>query len=131
MLTPNQVAAAFSRALRVPCTYEYVPSIEIRVPVPPGYREQLLGIEILFGRFQAPYFPPSMFQVPPDMGRSSFENTESYEPDLSGLGIALPDEARQLWGGWRGIEEYAGEAFLAEEEANGTEWMMDKKATSA
>ena len=35
-------------------------------------------------------------------------------------------EARQLWGGWRGIEEYAREVFPVEEAANGRTWMNEE-----
>ena len=35
-------------------------------------------------------------------------------------------EARQLWGGWRGIEEYAREVFPVEEAANGRTWMIEE-----
>ncbi|KAL9111567.1 MAG: hypothetical protein Q9227_004055 [Pyrenula ochraceoflavens] len=127
MLTPHQVAHAFSNALQRPCNYIQTPNIEIRAKLPPGYREQLSGIEDLFGQLQAPYFPPSMFLVPPEMSDSS---QAKENKKLSGS-LALTDEARQLWEGWRGIEEYAGEAFLAEEEANGTGLIQDMKASSA
>ena len=35
-------------------------------------------------------------------------------------------EARQLWAGWRGIEEYAREVFPVEEAANGRTWMNEE-----
>lgn len=34
-----------------------------------------------------------------------------------------PNEAIELWEGNRGIQEYAREAFLVEERANGMTWM--------
>ena len=34
------------------------------------------------------------------------------------------EEARGLWEGWRGIEEYAREVFPVEEEVNGMSWML-------
>ncbi|KKZ67324.1 nitrogen metabolite repression protein nmrA [[Emmonsia] crescens] len=60
-LTPNQVCAAFSRALRRPCLYTHSPKIDIKVSIPAGYREHLEGIEVLFGQMQAPYFPQPEF----------------------------------------------------------------------
>ena len=72
--------------------------IEISVPIPAGYRTQLQGVEQLFGHHNAPYFGPE---------------------------ITAPDEARGLWPGWRGIEEYAREVFPVEEAANGMVWMQE------
>ena len=103
MLTPLEVCAAFSRALNRPCTYVRDPAIPIRVSIPSGYREQLEGIALLFGKFNAPYFPGAEWRK-----RG-----------------ALTDEARELWEGWRGMEEYAREVFPVEEEANGLEWMKE------
>lgn len=77
--------------------YEHGP-IEVKVPVPPGYREQLQGVEILFGKHRAPYF---------------------------GLDIHAPEEAKKLWPGYRGIEEYAREVFPLEEKLNGMTWMNE------
>lgn len=96
MLTPVQVCAAFARALNRRVSYVRGP-IEIKVSVPPGYREQLDGISVLFGRYQAPYFGPD---------------------------LDAPDEARKLWPGYRGIEEYAREVFPVEERLNGLTWML-------
>ncbi|KAI9707794.1 MAG: hypothetical protein M1836_000756 [Candelina mexicana] len=96
VLTPLEICAAFSRGVNRPVTYTHVPRIEIKVSVPTGYREQLHGIEVLFGEYQAPYFGPE---------------------------ISAPDEARSLWEGHRGIEEYAREVFPLEEAANGLTWM--------
>ena len=46
-----------------------------------------------------------------------------------------PKEARSLWEGYRGIEEYAREVFPVEEAANGLTWMdepgNDEQATDA
>lgn len=123
MLSPREVCGAFARALDRPCYYVHSPEIDIRVSVPPGYREQLHGIEILLGQMQAPYFPPSLFYIAPDMSGSHKATNRSQI-------MSLTDEAQELWEGWRGIEEYAREAFLAEEEANGLDWMMDMKATA-
>ncbi|MCJ1314042.1 hypothetical protein MMC25_007722 [Agyrium rufum] len=106
LLTPNEVAAAFSRALKRPVSYIRGP-IEIKVPIPSGYREQLQALQILFGEHDAPYF---------------------------GLGLGGKRglaEARSLWEGWRGIEEYAGEAFIIEERANGKTWMDERDEKDA
>ena len=95
MLTPRQVCAAFSKGLRRPVRYVRG-KIEIEVSIPNGYQEQLAGLEVLFGKFNAPYFGPD---------------------------LQAPDEALQLWAGYRGIEEYAREMFPLEEAANGLTWM--------
>ncbi len=96
MLTPLEVCAAFSRALNRRVKYVQGP-IEIKVTVPVGYPEQLEGISTLFGRYRAPYFGPD---------------------------LDAPDEARQIWEGYRGMEEYAREAFPVEERLNGRTWML-------
>ncbi len=98
LLTPRQVCAAFHKALHRPVSYTYSPTIDISVPIPEGYHAQLEGIESLFGRHAAPYFGPE---------------------------ITAPEEARSLWPGWRGIEEYAREVFPVEEAANGMVWMHE------
>ena len=95
LLTPRQACAAFSKGVGRPVKYVRGP-IEIKVPIPTGYREQLEGIGVLFGQFDAPYFGPD---------------------------IQAPDEALSLWEGYRGIEEYAREVFPVEEAANGLTWM--------
>lgn len=73
-------------------------TVDVRVSIPAGYKAQLDGISILFGRHQAPYFGP----------------------DLQPL---VPAAALQLWEGYRGLEEYAREVFPVEEQANGMTWM--------
>ncbi|KAI9860921.1 MAG: hypothetical protein M1813_005600 [Trichoglossum hirsutum] len=95
-LTPHQACAAFQRGVGRPVRYIRGP-IQIKVSVPAGYREQLEKIEELFGRYQAPYFGPD---------------------------LTAPDEALQLWPGYRGIEEYAREVFPVEERLNGLTWML-------
>ena len=98
LLSPREICRAFGRALGLRCEYVRGP-IDMRVSVPTGYREQLAALERLFGEHEAPYFG-------------------------TGLGgEAGLKEARGLWPGWRGIEEYAGEAFLVEERANGRKWV--------
>lgn len=83
--------------------YTHSLTIDISVPIPHGYRAQLEGIETLFGQQNAPYFGPE---------------------------ISAPDEARTLWAGWRGVEEYAREVFPVEEAANGMDWMHDDVETN-
>ncbi|MCJ1393460.1 hypothetical protein MMC18_006335 [Xylographa bjoerkii] len=95
VLSPREVCAKFSAALRRRVRYNQGP-IEIKVAIPHGYREQLDGIEVLFGKYNAPYFGPD---------------------------LEAPDEALGLWEGFRGIEEYAREVFPVEEAANGRTWM--------
>jgi hypothetical protein len=65
--------------------------IDIKVPVPAGYREQLEGISVLFGQYDAPYFGPD---------------------------LVAPYEALSLWEGFRSIEEYAREVYPVEEKLN-------------
>ena len=96
LLTPLEVCRAFSTALDRPVSYIHSPTIEVSVPIPAGYEAQLRGVEILFGKYNAPYFGPE---------------------------ITAPDEARRLWEGWRGLEEYAREVFPVEEANNGMDWM--------
>jgi hypothetical protein len=121
-LTPRQVCAAFGRALERKCVYVHEPRVEIKVPIPSDYRSQLAGIEVLFGRFDAPYLPGAEFDF---SRRGSSDKNGKVKMKLTG-------EARQLWEGWRGIEEYAKEAFPVEEEMNGRDWMekVDKRVTS-
>lgn len=44
--------------------------------------------------------------------------------------MKITSEARELWGGYRGMEEYAREVFPVEEEANGKDWMVGKEFSS-
>lgn len=127
-LTPNQVCAAFGRALSRPCHYVFDQHIDIKVGIPAGYREQLAGIEVLFGRYNAPYFPGPEFQYP-TKGTGSGETVTSKRRSSETIRDKprkLTSEARELWGGYRGMEEYAREAFPFEEEANGKDWMIPK-----
>ncbi|EEH40041.1 nitrogen metabolic regulation protein [Paracoccidioides lutzii Pb01] len=140
-LTPNQVCAAFSRALHRPCRYIHSPKIDIKVSIPAGYREHLEGIEVLFGQMNAPYFPLPEFmeESPPVMGKGNEVGPDGTSVDVgvgeqTGKGPAEPyggikslglvDGARSLWEGWRDMEEYAREVFPVEEEANGLDWMI-------
>lgn len=103
LLTPLQVCAAFSMSLHRAVHYTHSSTINISVPIPPNYHSQLEGVKILFGQHNAPYFGPE---------------------------ITAPDEARSLWAGWRGVEEYAREVFPMEESANGMVWMHDDAETN-
>jgi hypothetical protein len=112
VLNPKEVCRLFARALNRPCRYVYDPKIDIQVSIPAGYREQLEGIEILFGKMKAPYYPNPEFPRPVK---------GSKDP----MSQRLTQEAHNLWEGWRGMEEYAREVFPVEEEANGLDWMND------
>jgi hypothetical protein len=131
-LTPNQVCVAFGRALERPCKYVFDANIEVKVPIPNGYREQLAGIEVLFGQYNAPYFPGPEFAYP-SKGRGSGETitatNKTGDPPRE-KPRKLTSEARELWGGYRGIEEYAREVFPLEEEANGKDWMIPKEVST-
>ncbi|RMZ84885.1 hypothetical protein DV738_g138, partial [Chaetothyriales sp. CBS 135597] len=133
MLTPIQVCNAFGRALNRPCHYVFDERIQIKVPIPTGYRQQLAGIEILFGTYNAPYFPGPEFDYSfKRQGSADTVTAHSNGPSSrrGGPGTALTDEARELWEGYRGIEEYAREAFVVEEEANGKTWMVNKSVST-
>lgn len=141
-LTPVQVCQAFERALSRPCKYVFDPHIEVKVSVPHGYRQHLSGVESLFGQYNAPYFPGPEFDYSSSGsgGRRQDSGDTITSIGLKGGGNRrssetirrearpkkLTQEARELWGGYRGIEEYAREVFPVEEEANGKTWMRDK-----
>lgn len=112
VLSPKEVCHMFSRALNRPCSYVHDPKIEIRVSIPAGYRQQLAGVEHLFGKMKAPYYPGPEFPRP----------THGADHPIS---QQLIREARELWQGSRGMEEYAREVFPVEEAANGLGWMND------
>ena len=118
LLTPTRVCLLFSRALRRPVRYIQDPKIEVEVPIPQGYEQQLRAIEVIFGKHRAPYFGP-------DLETQKYQIVNGADPrhgdaagDGDGEGTVI-EEARRLWGGWRGIEEYAREVFPVEEAANG------------
>lgn len=130
-LSPKQVCAAFSRALNRPCRYIRVPTIKIKVKIPPGYREQLEALEVLFGEANAPYFPQPEFSrpaagSPKGLGPANGKGAGAGMMQGPGGVISqrVTDEARYLWQGWRDMEEYAREVFPVEEEANGLDWML-------
>ena len=121
LLTPNRVCHLFSRALRRPVRYVYSPTIEVETRVPNGYMEQLRALEIIFGKYKAPYFGTEI--------KGTYKDANSRNGDGSGGGAgtgSVVEEARALWGGWRGIEEYAREVFPVEEAANGQTWMEEE-----
>ena len=109
-----------------------MPKIEVRVPVPAGYRAQLEGIELLLGQMAAPYFPGPEFVKPASAAPPSQNSVAGGKGAGMGtvagpggvVSLALVDEARGLWEGWRDMEEYAREVFPVEEEANGLDWMI-------
>lgn len=98
--------------------YQYCPSIDIKVSIPNGYREQLRGLEIVFGRDKAPYF---------GLDLEAEGNMRTVEKDTDDASGTVVQEARVLWGGWRGIEEYAREVFPVEEANNGLTWMEENR----
>jgi hypothetical protein len=112
VLSPKEVCRLFTRALKRTCQYVYDPKVDVRVSIPAGYRAQLEGIEILFGQLKAPYYPGPEFPRPVKGAKDPVSQQ-------------LTREARHLWEGWRGMEEYAREVFPVEEEANGLDWMND------
>jgi hypothetical protein len=116
VLSPREVCRLFGRALDRPCHYVHDTKITVRVPIPAGYREQLEGIERLFGDLGAPYYPGPEFPRPGNDGGGTIADPARNR---------LTHEARLLWQGWRGMEEYAREVFPVEEEANGLDWMND------
>ena len=145
-LTPIQVCQAFERALSRPCKYVFDPHIEVKVSVPNGYRQQLNGLEVLFGQYNAPYFPGAEFEYAESASGGIRQNSgdtikanglkgggnrrSSETVRKEGKPKKLTQEARELWAGYRGIEEYAREVFPVEEEANGKTWMRDKAVST-
>ena len=122
LLSPTRVCLLFARALRRPVRYVHSTKIDVEVPIPNGYQEQLHAIEVLFGECNASYFGPGL-----DSGTSrEVDDANPRNADWSsgerGEGTVV-EEARALWGGWRGVEEYAREVFPLEEAANGMTWM--------
>jgi hypothetical protein len=109
----------------------HVPKVEIKVNIPTGYREQLEAIEVVFGQCNAPYFPQPEFSrpaagSPKGLGPANGKGAGAGMMQGPGgvVSLRVTDEARQLWEGWRDMEEYAREVFPVEEEANGLDWML-------
>lgn len=94
VLTPPQACEVFSQGLQRPVRYVNSPC-EIKIPIPDGYRAQLLGIVDTLCENKGEYFDPDM---------------------------ECPETARALWPGWRGLEEYAREVWPLEEKQNGAMW---------
>jgi hypothetical protein len=87
-------------------TYKRGP-IDLKVPIPNGYREQLTALESLFKLENE-----DQEKQPPYFGSTELEKS-------------CPQEALDLWEGFRGLEEYAREVFPFEEAANGVVWMNE------
>lgn len=121
LLTPRRVCALFTKALGRRTTYEPSRVIDVEVPIPAGYQQQLKGIEELFGKYDAPYFGDLLDR---ERGGKEVEGPEE------GAGSVV-EEARELWGGWRGLEEYWREVFPVEEANNGLTWMHERNGHAA
>lgn len=111
LLDPPAVCAAFSRGLNRPVRYIEGP-IEVKVPIPKGYQEQLEALQDLFGGGavkgkNAPYWWNGIFD--------STANHTDLDADVR--------LSRSLWEGWRDIEGYARDVFPVEEKLNGKTWM--------
>jgi rhodanese-related sulfurtransferase len=106
MLSPREACILFSRGIGRSVRYVRGP-IEITVPIPAGYRDQLMALEALYDLGNKdPNLQPSYF------GSKELENS-------------CPEQALSLWEGYRGLEEYAREVFPLEEAANGLTWMNE------
>ena len=101
--------------------YVYSPTIEVETRVPDGYMVQLRALEILFGKFKAPYFGTEIKGTNKEINSGNGDGSGGTDGKDT-----VVEEARALWGGWRGIEEYAREVFPLEEAANGQTWMDEE-----
>lgn len=106
MLTPTELCELFSKGVGRPVKYIRAP-IEIRVPIPAGYRDQLEMLEKLF-----------------TMGGDDPKKQPPYFGDAE-LEADCPAQAMRLWEAPRGMEEYAREIFPVEEHANNLTWMVE------
>ena len=129
LLDPPSVCAAFSRGLNRPVRFIEGP-IEISVPIPPGYEEQLNALQDLFGGEvvkgkAAPYWWDGIFDVGTETinDEASDSSNSSVEENGLGQGEGILKMPRKLWGGWRDMEGYAKDAFLVEEKLNERTWM--------
>ena len=133
MLDPPTVCAAISRGLNRPVRYIEGP-IEIKVPIPKGYREQLETLQEVLGGDEvggkrAPYWWPGLFDINKDDSKSDeqkVEDDEAWEyirPRDEEEGDEVLRVPRRLWSGWRDIDEYARDTFPVEEKLNGRTWM--------
>ena len=125
ILDPPAVCAAFSRGLNRPVRYVEGP-IEVTVPIPKGYHEQLDALQDLFGGDavggkSAPYWWDGIFDAQgKDMNGYGPEDDESSTENDIDPNVRV---ARSLWQGWRDIEGYAKDIFPVEEKLNGKDWM--------
>lgn len=87
---------------------------------------QLEKAEILFGKYDAPYFPGPDFEFDHNGRSPHADGAKENSKPLKSKPPKLTSDARQLWAGYRSIAEYAKEAFPVEEEQNGKTWMRDK-----
>lgn len=106
VLTPREACEQFEKGVGRKVTY-IRGEIQIKVPIPAGYRVQLEALENLF--FLGGDDPAKQ---PPYFGDRSLEES-------------CPHVAMQLWEGPRGLEEYAREVFPLEEYANRKYWMLE------
>ncbi|CCU83003.1 nitrogen metabolite repression-(nmr)-responsible protein [Blumeria hordei DH14] len=109
VLSPREACRVFSMGVGRPVRYMHDPKIEVKVHIPNGYREQLLALEKMYGLGTAdPKSQPFYF------GSEFLEKS-------------CPNQAMEVWEGYRGLEEYAREVFPLEESANGLTWMNDEQ----
>jgi uncharacterized protein YbjT (DUF2867 family) len=101
ILTPHEACKIFSQGLGRPVRYVPAP-LEIKIPIPDGYRAQLEGIVTTLCDGRGSYFREDM---------------------------ECPKTARMLWPGWRGLEEYAREVWPLEERQNGALWVEGLSGT--
>lgn len=106
VLSPKEACEQFEKGVGRKVTYVRS-KIDVKVPIPEGYRVQLESLETLFY-----------------LGGDDPAKQPPYFGDLK-LEESCPHEALQLWEGPRGLEEYAREIFPIEERANGRTWMDD------
>jgi len=107
MLSPVEACRKFEKGVGRRVRYLRGP-IEVTVPIPRGYRDQLVALEALYDLGK-----DDPQKQPPYFGTAEFESS-------------CPREALDLWEGPRGLEEYAREVFPLEESANGLTWMNDE-----
>ena len=121
---------ALSRGLNRPVRFIEGP-IEVSVPIPPGYQEQLDALQDLFGGKvvngkAAPYWWDGIFDIDVEGNQDKLLSQGSNDTS-EGMDFEEGEEilriARKLWGGWRDVEGYAKDAFPVEEKLNKRTWM--------
>ena len=128
ILDPQAVCAALSRGLTRPVRYVQGP-VDISVPIPKGYNEQLQALQELFGGEavggkNAPYWWDGIFDVIGDSQEPKYPHEVRNRGDGGEEDVYRNvSTARMLWGGWRDIEGYARDVFPVEEKLNGKDWM--------